>query len=78
MAKKQPYCVVTFHTTAQALGFNASCDPHELTGRLAPIPRQLSAGCGFAWIEPHENAAALESALADYELGYESVTELEL
>lgn len=78
MGKKQPYSVVTFHTTAQALGFKALVVDGELVGRLAPIPRQLSAGCGFAWIEPRENTVALDRVLADYDLGFEAVTELEL
>ena len=78
MSKKQPYSVVTFHTTAQALGFKAHVVETELCGRLAPIPRQLSAGCGFAWIEPQENAIALDRELSNYDLGFEAVTPLDL
>ena len=31
------------------------CKEHNISGRLIPIPRELSAGCGLAWrIEPEE------------------------
>ena len=82
MAKKQPHIVVTFHTTAQALGFESFAKSLGLEGRLAPIPRQLSAGCGFAWLALTEDLPStvirFEDALERYSLGFESLQQIYL
>ncbi len=41
--------IVSFHTTADAFGFEAAAKRCGLGGRLGTIPRTVSAGCGFAW-----------------------------
>lgn len=79
MAKEAPHIVVAFGTTADAMGFQAlAANNPLLTGRLAPIPRQISAGCGFAWREPAENEAALRQLLNDSETEYETIVLLDL
>ena len=40
MRKKELKLVVTFHTTADAMA---------IPGRLIPVPRSISAGCGLSW-----------------------------
>ena len=47
MRKKELKLVVTFHTTADAMA-------EEVPGRLIPVPRVISAGCGLAWAAPLE------------------------
>ena len=55
MRKKKPYQILTFHTTSAAMAMELYCKEHAISGRLIPIPRELSAGCGLAWrIEPEE------------------------
>lgn len=49
MRAKEPCYVFTFYTTADAIAFENYCHEHGLPGRLIPIPRELSAGCGMAW-----------------------------
>ena len=49
MRKKELKLVVTFHTTADAMGMEQLCRKENLPGRLIPVPRSLSAGCGLAW-----------------------------
>lgn len=41
--------VVAFDSTASALAFDSAAKTAELEGRLCPVPRSLSAGCGLAW-----------------------------
>ncbi|WP_165056429.1 MULTISPECIES: DUF3343 domain-containing protein [unclassified Adlercreutzia] len=65
MGKATPHVVATFYTTTAALAMQKAGVRHGLRGRLAPIPRQLSAGCGFAWREPAEGGAEVASAAAD-------------
>lgn len=57
MRKKKPYQILTFHTTSAAMAMEPYCKEHGISGRLIPVPRELSAGCGLAWrIEPEEYA----------------------
>ena len=41
--------VVTFHTTADAMAMEKACKEHNVPGRIIPVPRVISAGCGLAW-----------------------------
>lgn len=49
MRKKELKLVVTFHTTADAMAMEKACKEHGAPGRLIPVPRTISAGCGLAW-----------------------------
>ncbi|WP_216662538.1 DUF3343 domain-containing protein [Adlercreutzia sp. ZJ473] len=60
-----PHVVATFYTTTAALAMQRAGARHGLRGRLAPIPRQLSAGCGFAWREPAAGGEEAVAAAAD-------------
>lgn len=49
MRKKELKLVVTFHTTADAMAMERVCKEQKVEGRLIPVPRAISAGCGLAW-----------------------------
>ena len=49
MRAKQPYRVLSFATTQQALAWEKQCAAQGVPGRLIPLPREISAGCGLAW-----------------------------
>lgn len=49
MRKKELKLVVTFHTTADAMAMEKACKETETPGRIIPVPRAISAGCGLAW-----------------------------
>lgn len=49
MRKKELKLVVTFHTTADAMAMEKSCKERSVPGRIIPVPRAISAGCGLAW-----------------------------
>ena len=49
MRKKELKLVVTFHTTADAMAMEKACKEHNAPGRIIPVPRAISAGCGLAW-----------------------------
>ncbi len=40
---------MTFHTTADAMAMEKACKKYGAPGRLIPVPRVISAGCGLAW-----------------------------
>ena len=64
MRERKPSCVVTFHTTADAMETERVCKALGLAGRLIPAPRALTADCGIAWRAPAELAVPLREALA--------------
>ena len=78
MHKVEPYVVVTFGTTTAAFAMQEAGRASGLQGRLAPVPRQLSAGCGLAWREPAANEGALRGVIADAGVEAQSVTLLDL
>jgi hypothetical protein len=49
MREKILSLIITFDTTAQAMAAEKYCLEHQLPGRLIPVPREISAGCGLAW-----------------------------
>jgi hypothetical protein len=49
MREKKLKLVVTFHTTADAMAMEKICKEQNIPGRLIPVPRAISAGCGLSW-----------------------------
>ncbi len=62
MRKKELKLIVTFHTTTEAMAMEQVCQELNISGRLIPVPRTISAGCGLAWkAELHERELLLEA-----------------
>ena len=55
--------IVAFYTTHDAMAFEDYCRAAGAEGRLIPLPKAISAGCGLAWSAPPENAAELRECL---------------
>ena len=49
MRQKEWKLVITFRTTADAIAFEKACKANDKPGRMIPVPREISAGCGLAW-----------------------------
>lgn len=49
MRKKELKLVITFRTTADAMAMEKVCKEKNAPGRLIPVPREISAGCGLSW-----------------------------
>ena len=64
MRKKELKLVVTFHTTADAMAMEKACKEKGAEGRLIPVPREISAGCGLAWCAPLECREALKEVMS--------------
>lgn len=56
-------CIVTFPTTAAALAMETACRETGAPGRLIPVPRVITAGCGLCWSAPPESRPLLEELL---------------
>ncbi len=78
MRQKKPFLVVTFAATTDAMAMEKYCLERALPGRLIPIPREISAGCGLAWkTEPGEKENFTQS-LADAGIRWQAMEILEL
>ena len=49
MRIRQRRLIVAFYTTHDAMAFEDFCTARGVSGRLIPLPREISAGCGLAW-----------------------------
>lgn len=65
LRKKSPRVVVTFHTTTAAMKTEQAARAHDVPGRLIPVPREITAGCGLAWSAPIEAEDSLRTLLSD-------------
>ena len=65
MLKKKPTLIITFATTTQAMAMEKFCTRQNLPGRLIPVPREITAGCGLSWKDRPEEKDLLISALTE-------------
>ena len=63
MLKKKPALIITFATTTQAMAMEKFCIQQNLPGRLIPVPREITAGCGLSWKALPEEKDRLVAAL---------------
>lgn len=49
MRTKELKLIISFHTTADAMAMEKECKERGVSGRLIPVPRSISAGCGLAF-----------------------------
>ena len=64
MLKKKLSLVLTFSSTTQAMAVEAFCHRQGLPGRLIPVPREITAGCGLSWKALPEDKDLLLEALS--------------
>ncbi len=63
MRKKELRLVITFHTTTDAMAMEKACKQQKAPGRLIPVPREISAGCGLAWCAGLEDREAVRKVM---------------
>ncbi len=76
MREKVLQCVVTFKTTTEAMAFEDIAKKEGLTGRLIPLPRVISAGCGLSWRECPDNKDIIKGLINKYSLQYNEIHEV--
>ena len=65
MIKKEMKLVITFHTTTEAMAMEQACKAEGADGRIIPVPRSISAGCGLAWCAKPESEDALRTLMEE-------------
>ena len=78
MLKKEPKVVITFHTTTEAMHMEQVCKAHHADGRLIPVPRSITAGCGLAWCANPGSRAALLQLMEEQQIRYQAVHDCEV
>lgn len=75
MREKKRKLVVTFHTTAEAMAMEKACRERQMPGRLIPVPRTISSGCGLAWCASPEERERLEEFMRESGIVQEALHE---
>lgn len=75
MRKKELKLVVTFHTTADAMAMEKICKEKEVPGRIIPVPRAISAGCGLAWCAQLSEREQIEAVMRETGIEQEDMHE---
>ena len=75
MIKKQMKLVITFHTTTDAMAMEQMCKKEQADGRIKPVPRVISAGCGLAWCANLESRETLEELMKIKGITYQEIHE---
>ena len=66
MREKQLRLIVTFKTTTGAMAMEKACKSENVPGRLIPVPRQISAGCGLSWLCNKEDKEKIEKSMSNF------------
>jgi len=78
MRAKERRLIVAFYTTHDAMAFEDFCAAKGAPGRLIPLPREISAGCGLAWSAPPGDGAAVRERLGKAGIEAQHIKELEI
>ena len=73
MREKTETCVVTFRTTTGAMAMERLCREQGVPGRLIPVPRSITAGCGMCWAAPREAREAVEDLVVKEHLDVDGI-----
>jgi len=78
MRQKKPTLVITFKTTTQAMAVEKYCQTNGLPGRIIPVPREITAGCGLSWKAEPGDQEVLTAALTESGLGWQEMHVIEI
>ena len=78
MRVKTRQMLVTFSSAVQAMAFEQAAWEAGLSGRLIPVPKVITAGCGLAYKAPLEARDSVETLIREQGCSVEGIWELEL
>ena len=78
MRRKYLQLVVTFATTTAAMEMEQRAVKAEISGRLIPLPSEISAGCGLAWKTELSEKESLVPFLEQAKIRWEAMYECSL
>lgn len=76
MRKKELKLVITFHTTTEAMAMEKVCKQTQTPGRLIPVPREISAGCGLAWCAALDEKEKIRQVMKEMDIQEQDMYEI--
>lgn len=76
MVKKELCLVVSFNKTIDAMAVEDYCIKNNVAGRLIPLPKEISAGCGLAWKCRIDEKNDITKALQNLNIKYDKMSEI--
>ena len=76
--EKTERIVVIFKTTTAALQMEKIAKTEGMDGRLIPVPKEITAGCGLAWSAPVETEGVLRDLIKRHAITSDGVQKLML
>lgn len=70
--------IITFDTTTDAMAMEDFSKHSDVSGRLIPIPNQISAGCGLAWDYKSDDKDGAISILKENNIKYTEVVVIDI
>lgn len=64
--------IVSFRSTTAAMQFSSIASAEKIEGRIIPVPRSMSAGCGMAWLSPAAEKSRIVEILKNREILFDS------
>ena len=74
MISQEKRLIITFRCTTDAIAMEKSCKATGAPGRLIPVPREVTAGCGLSFSAPIEEKEQIYNLIQ--QLQYQQVLEL--
>ncbi len=76
MRPKELRLIITFHSTVQAMKLETIAKNAQIQGRLIPVPREITAGCGLAFSATPTEKEKLESVIAEHNVTIDQMLNL--
>ena len=76
MREKKLQLIISFDSTTHAMAVEEYCLKKGIPGRLIPLPKEISAGCGLAWKCNIEDKEALIASFDNDDIDYDGVYEV--
>lgn len=76
MLKKTMKIIISFHSISEVLKFEKECKKFKIKGRVIPIPREISAGCGMAWCSEIEMEDKINELIKDSKIELDKIYKL--
>ena len=76
MRKKEKKIVFAFASTAVAMKMEKTMKEAGAPGRIIPVPKEITAGCGLAYIALPEEKEQIEAIMKEHDITAEIVVEL--
>ena len=76
MIEKKLSLVISFNKTIDAMAVEEYCLKNNVSGRLIPLPKEISAGCGLAWKCDVSQVDEMKNVFSELKIDIDKMTEL--